>query len=845
MARKTESHPALGDTIKGRTRKQLLGFSFPKSTLFVQESVKSVDARSRKLRLIMLFPFILLACVPPSFLHAQSNPSPAKFLGKVVSERTNEPLSGSVVFLAGTRFGTTTRQDGSFQIEDVPPGHYEVKVSMLGYRPLSKQIVLQPGAKLEAVFQLQSIPIEFPDVEIIGSVPEAFLKIPGSGILVSSDLLLRTHPLAVNEVLRKVPGILVRDEEGFGIRPNIGIRGLFPTRSTKVLLLEDGVPFALAPYGDPASYYHPPVHRFDRIEVLKGSGQILFGPQTIGGVINYLTPLPPAVPTGTLNLVAGNRDYLFGQVNYGGRWQNVGYLLDYSRKQGRLARENSSTTIQDLNSKFILNVSTTSSLTVKLNLYDERSNVTYPGLTQVEYEENPFQNPFKDDWFYFRRYGTHLIHDQALYGGKILLSTNLYGYFIKRDWWRQGNNGGTNSTPPPNTPGSRTILNPTRNDGRNREYTVWGVEPRLRLSHSFSDVQNETDFGFRAHFEIQDRKQIMGDSPVSRTGTFLEDNIRKVQAYSTFLQNRFLLGEKGTISTGIRIEEINYQRTNNLNGATGRMHLGTVIPGFGATLNPAQHVTVFAGVHRGFAPPRVEDVISNTDGSSTDLDAEKSWNFELGVRAKASSFVHADVTFFRLDFENQIIPSSLAGGSGTVMTNAGSTLHQGLELKSTIGLTPREGSSLEGAAGLAHRVTIDLAYTYLAIARFRGERFSVIDPAIRVTGNRLTYAPKHMLTAGAAYSQAAGLDCRLEVVYISKQFSDDLNTITPSPNGRQGIIPAYTVWNLSVEYPVAPLHVTAFLTVKNLLNRVYIVDRSRGILPGSPRLVQGGLRWVF
>ncbi len=91
--------------------------------------------------------------------------------------------------------------------------------------------------------------------------------------------------LSVAEALRKVPGVVVRDEEGFGLRPNIGIRGLNPTRSTKVLLLEDGLPFAFAPYGDNASYFHPPIERYERIEVLKGTGMLRFGPQTIGGVV--------------------------------------------------------------------------------------------------------------------------------------------------------------------------------------------------------------------------------------------------------------------------------------------------------------------------------------------------------------------------------------------------------------------------------------------------------------------------------------------------------------------------------------------------------------------------------
>ncbi|MBI4522931.1 MAG: TonB-dependent receptor plug domain-containing protein [Deltaproteobacteria bacterium] len=150
--------------------------------------------------------------------------------------------------------------------------------------------------------------ILMPRVDVIGTQDQLFLT-PGSAHVIEQQVLEETRPFTVNEVLRKVPGLNLRDEEGFGLRPNIGIRGLNPTRSTKITLLEDGVPLAYAPYGDNASYYHPPIDRFDRIEVLKGAGQILFGPQTIGGVINYITPAPPEAFSGFASLSGGNRAF--------------------------------------------------------------------------------------------------------------------------------------------------------------------------------------------------------------------------------------------------------------------------------------------------------------------------------------------------------------------------------------------------------------------------------------------------------------------------------------------------------------------------------------------------------
>ncbi|MBI4546682.1 MAG: TonB-dependent receptor [Ignavibacteriae bacterium] len=684
---------------------------------------------------------------------------------------------------------------------------------------------------------------EMPSVTIIGTAPNALQKIPGSGAIISSTLIAQIHPISTNEVLRRVPGVYVREEEGFGIRPNIGIRGLFPTRSTKVLLLEDGIPFALAPYGDPASYYHPPISRFNRIEVLKGSGQILFGPQTIGGVINYITPQPPEIPSGSIKLTSGNRNYFFGQMNYGGQWGSMGFLADGVRRQGDLARENTSTTIQDVNAKMMLQMTPHSSLSLKMNIYNEESNLTYAGITQIEYEENPFQNQFKDDWFFFKRFGSHLIHDHAMANGMVHFTTNVYGYFIKRDWWRQGNNGGTNSTDPGNTPGVRTMLNSNRNDGRNREYIVWGIDPRVQINHAFLGIEHETTIGIRAHFEHQDRKQIEGNSPTARTGIIREDNIRKAQAYSAFFQNRFFLNDVWIVSAGLRVENIHYERINNLNSASGKSKMTEVIPGFGVTFNPTSTFTLFTGVHRGFAPPRVEDLISNSDGSSIELDAEKSWSYELGARLKVNRWQNTDMTLFRMDFENQIIPASLAGGSGTTLTNAGKTLHQGIELKTTFSV-PLD-SEPEKQDVQKHETVLDISYTFLPTAEYKGTRYSVIDPSVLITGNRLTYAPKHMLTVSLGYAHPVGFDTRVEILYIGDQFSDDLNTVEPTPNGRQGLIPAYTLWNVSANYRIPALPLTTFVTVKNIFNKTFIADRSRGILPGSPRLVQAGLQWDF
>src|SRR5688572_2824943 len=184
-------------------------------------------------------------------------------------------------------------------------------------------------------------------VQVIGTA-EKLEKAPGSATIIDQSELQSSRALTVNEALRKVPGVNVRDEEGFGLRPNIGIRGLNPSRSTKVLILEDGLFLSYAPYGDNASYFHPLMDRYDRVEVIKGADMLLYGPQTVSGTIDYVTPDPPVKPSGFAAVTGGNRDYFNGQAFYGGWQGNVGGLVDYVHKQGDGARENTHHEVNDV-----------------------------------------------------------------------------------------------------------------------------------------------------------------------------------------------------------------------------------------------------------------------------------------------------------------------------------------------------------------------------------------------------------------------------------------------------------------------------------------------------------------
>jgi Fe(3+) dicitrate transport protein len=138
------------------------------------------------------------------------------------------------------------------------------------------------------------------------------------------------------------------------------------------------------------------------------------------------------------------------------------------------------------------------------------------------------------------------------------------------------------------------------------------------------------------------------------------------------------------------------------------------------------------------------------------------------------------------------------------------------------------------------------ALTWVPTARFEGTRFSSVPGffTTSVNGNRLPYAPEHMLTAGVGYTHASGFDVNTEAILVGRQFGDDLNTVEASADGQRGLLPSYTLWNAAANYPVTR-SATLFLTVKNLFDRTVIVDRSRGILPNMPRVLQFGVRVRF
>ncbi len=797
----------------------------------------------------------LLIFIAPVAVAAQGGVPTGSIKGQVLSAGMTTPISSAVVVVVGTRLGTITDSSGSFHIKGVSIGRHEVEARQHGKTVNRVIVTVKAGETVTTLFALADAVAALAGVEVIGTAADALARLPGSASIITAKALSAQQPLSANEALRTVLGVHVQEEEGVGLRANIGVRGLDPDRSRTVLVLEDGVPVTLAPYGEPEMYYSPPIDRMERIEVIKGSGSILFGPQTVGGVVNYVTADAPATPSGVLQVQAGTGDSRLLKARYGGTRGSVrGSIGAFQKRAHDLngLRFN----VSDATGKVGLRTAK-GNFGVKLSAYDETSNATYVGLTDSLFRASPHINPAPGDRLELRRVAVTASHEAGL-GVATFLRTSLYGYQTTRNWNRRDY---------AYTPTGHDYAFRNTTGGRNRSFDVAGLEPRLHSSWSAGGVRSDLDVGVRVHYERARDKHINGFVDSSATAV-QDDEVRTGRALAAFVQNRFFVTPTLHFTPGVRFERFEFgrnilrTRVARSDGITStrraedvdirsRDAVTEVIPGVGAAWTPSAFGSVFAGVHRGFAPPRTKDALvygnetlspdqQVSDPVSLDLDAERSWNYEVGTRLTPTRFLSLEATAFYLDFSNQIVTPSLSAGSTTqgVLANQGATQHRGVEAGVTFdaGKFFSRSFSLSATAG----------YTFVD-ARFSEVRRlrNASGDTVNIEGNRLPYAPRHRASGALTLQYPSGVVVRADVIYVSEQFADNFETIAGSANGRVGLIPSYRVFDVSARAPVPGIgRLTFMASAKNLSDAIYIASRRpEGIKAGLPRLLNVGAIW--
>ena len=807
-----------------------------------------------KLFKIVAFLFLINGLFPQfSSAFGNGDEKELKLTGKVKSDE-GEPIPYANIIIVGTVKGAFSNLDGSFEIFDLEDGKYNVKVSAVGYKTITREVEVVNGKINEMDFIFTEIGVEMPEITIISGRDQLFSKVPGSVSYIDRKEIETIMPISGNEVLRRSPGVHVVDEEGLGMRVNIGIRGLNPDRSRSVLVMEDGIPVALAPYGEPEMYYSPAIDRMAGVEILKGSGQILYGPQTIGGVVNYITRNPPQEQEGSVRLQGGQGGFFSGLINYGNTVGNTGYQFNLLKKRA----DNVGPTefdITDFNTKFLFNINEKSELGVKLGIYNEVSNATYIGINQVMFDQGgqDFTRIAPDDQLDVKRYSLSFSHIYR-FNKNVKLRTIAFGNNTIRNWNRQDFSVNNNNTPPANwtgvvwgdveVPGGAIFMR-NGTGSRNREFEVAGIEPRLEVTHNFLQRNNELIVGTRYLYERAFEQRINGTKAGVRSGNLVEDEVRTGNAISAYIQNKIDLTDKFNINAGVRLENFTYDRDINRRsfGQLGvrdtilvaSSSVTELIPGVGFNYRPVQKLNVFGGLHKGFSPPRTKDAITAL-GEPLDLDAEHSWNYELGFRSDLAKWVYLELTGFYMDFSNQIIPAAESlGGFGFGVVNAGATLNRGIESALVVDISHLLNLSRA-------RITYDANVTYVK-ATFNSDR---IRGDVNINGFTTPYSPEWLVNSALTLETNGGFGLRLSANYVASQFGDELNTIQPAPDGRTGVIPSYLVFDGVMSYNLPKINSRFNLAIKNITDERYIATRRpQGIRVGLPRFITAGYEFRF
>ena len=800
--------------------------------------------------------------------------------GSVVSQKNNIPLIGANVVISnqdGFNKGTATSQDGTFFFENIPTGSYTVSISFIGFQNYKSNIIIEQNRTytINAVLEIQ--PIVMAKLEIISDANAPYKDFPGAATVLDVKSINLIDPIGTQEVLELVPGINGYADDGIGnSRLSIGIRGLNPRRSSRILILEDGVPIQPALYVYPNMYYNPPSERIDRVEVVKGSGAIKYGPQTMGGVINYYTKRPRNDFGGKLKIKMGENNFLslFSEIGgFGNEKFKPEFQLLY--KQGDGFRENNGFEQVNGTLKLSYNRSKDENYYLKVNTNYENSNATYTGLTQYSYNDNPKFNPKKDDNFKLFRTAIDLITTKRL-SSNLTKSTTAFVSFFDRRWWRENDIfvsvEDINSSNPTAQPYYEPIDLIRRGNGKDnfgilRTFYVGGAEQVFSYKDSplgissFLSNNSSLEIGGRVYFErfIDDKKA--GAKTDSREGIYFipaasddeqpiivgQSHHYQTTAFSGFVSENIEF-EKFTLNPGLRLEVFEQERVDRLAGSVYQdKSIMDLLPGVGF-ITKFSTINFFGGIHRGFTPPSSGTLkILNFGGTPEDqglnLEAEKSWNKEFGVRGDYS-MINFEVSGFHVGIENLV-----AAGRGTAFKNLGKVNSMGLELNMNL-----ISSKLSGFLPDLHLIYAFLN-TEVSEGIIKSNVSGTVGSDVSIQGKELPYAPAHTVTVGFSRS-GKKLSYRLDFRYVDEVFTDFENIMREDKLGIQGAIPSYSFINFSADYKVT-MGSRIFLVGKNITDEIFIGSRlhsnpgqplanlSSGILPGPRRQINLGFEYNF
>ena len=704
------------------------------------------------------------------------------------------------------------------------------------------------------------------EVTIIGHRRDP-ADIPGSAHVVDEAELKTFLQSDVMRVLRTVPGVYIQEEDGFGLRPNIGIRGSGLDRSARVALLEDGVLIAPAPYAAPSAYYFPTQRRMHSLEVLKGPSSVAVGPKTTGGAINLIsTPIPDDFG-GSADLRLGQHETIDTHLNLGNRGKRFSWLVEtvqaenhgFKTIDGPDGVDMGSTgyDIEDYLLKLQFDSDPTSSLyqslRIKAGYTDQVSDETYLGLTETDFWQNPNRRYAASAGDVFigehdQLQASYIFDPDSNWRGEVTAYRNNFA----RNWFKLQSVNGTGIGDILEDPDSYAEAfsyltgNTSPDDAlvkrhNNREYFSQGVQAQISWDLGIGDTAIALTTGIRVHEDEEDRLQKedgfrMQDSLLVLTSAGVPgsttNRVSSAEAVSYFIDTEIRSG-KWIFTPGVRFEDIEMQRldfaSDDPTRAEGPIRVRTnnatvFIPGMGALYMLNDHWRVLGGVHKGFNPP----------GPGSSASEESSTNFEFGTRFD-NSRLNFEAIYFLTDYDNLVgTVTASTGGGGQIgaQFDGGEVTVQGVELSSDFAVT-------DFFAGID--LPLSLQYTWTAEAKFHNAFDSDFDPWGHVEiGDELPYIPEHQLRATAA------LEHERWGVNLAASYVGRMRTVAgQGPFNPAETIDSHVVWDFIARWRFTE-SLSSYLKVDNLFDETYIAARRpAGLRPGLERTAYLGLTFTL
>jgi Fe(3+) dicitrate transport protein len=640
----------------------------------------------------------------------------------------------------------------------------------------------------------------------------------------------------MRQVLAKVPGIHIWESDPSGIQIGIAARGLSPNRSWEFNVRQNGYDIAADPFGYPEAYYNPQLQAVQRIEIVRGQGSLQYGPQ-FGGMINYIlrngSEINKPLEFETQQTVGSNG--LFNSYNaIGGKKGKVHYYTFFDHRNGNGWRENSRYFTNAGYATVTYNFTTKFSLTAEVMRSHIRSQQP-GGLTDAQIKQDAQQSFRSRNWFDITWTTPALIASYQI-NENTRWNTKIFGTI-----------GDRNSVGFLQSITTRDSINPATLNYNNRvvnldQYRNYGMESRIITDYHLGKMKNTLSAGIRLYTGTTTRqadgKGTTGtEYDVTVTGNYPRDITFKSRNVAAFAENIFRISDKFLIIPGIRYEWLEGSSSGRNGYTSGGAEIilqnitrsrSFILAGVGTEYHVTKATEVYGNFSQAYRPIQFANLQAppTTDVVDPDLKDAKGYNIDLGYRGKVKNFLQFDVSGFYLQYDNRVGTVTASGTpSYRLITNVGSSTSKGFE--GYVEFNPLRAFGKSKDADLI----IFGSYGYTD-AKYSGDHKDA-----STKGKKVENAPTNIFRGGITGGYK-GFLLTAQVSNVGETFSDANNRVAPSANGNTGLIPSYTVTDLTATYKFSKgLNFKA--GINNLFDERYFTRRAGGY-PGPGALPADG-----